>query len=224
MKFGRILGWLLVALSGFPLTAPTAEITGKVVLSGATLANVVVSIEGLKAGGPGDSQVFIVDHRDLDFVPHVLVVRAGSTVEFKNSDGMPCRVYSISPAGAFVLRRREGQPMTVTFDRPGVVEVRCADHGRIYAYIVVKENPYFALTDPQGRYDISSVPPGEYTLQAWYENQVVKSRTIKVRGERVTADFNAPRPQGRQPGRTLDGNGVPDRILSTLMEAHHEQQ
>ncbi len=175
--------------------ASASEITGNVVLSGEAAADVVISIEGLAVEGGNDGTVLVLDHRGLNFVPHVLVVRAGTAVRFENSDGMPCRIYSISPAGVFVLRRHDGKPMTVTFDRPGIVEVRCADHGQIYAYIVVKENPYFALTDPKGRYQVSKVPPGRYTLQAWYEGMVVKKKTIRVGADNLTIDWKVSRPQ-----------------------------
>ncbi len=184
----------LAAFLAFSGPARAAEVTGKVVLSGAPTAEVVVSIEGLKLEGATDQIVYVIDHRNLNFVPHVLVVRAGSTVQFKNSDGMPCRIYSISPAGIFVLGPQDGKPMTITFDRPGVIEVRCADHGQIYAYVVIKENPLFALTDGKGRYEISNVPPGRYTLQVWYEGAVVKSKTITVGAKNLTVDFRASRP------------------------------
>ncbi len=178
-------------------TALAAQIVGKVVLSGKPGADAVISIEGLQVSGPAEQTVDVIDHRNLNFTPHVLVVRAGSTVQFKNSDGMPCRIYSISPAGVFVLGRQDGKPMTLTFDRPGVIEVRCADHGRIYAYIIVKENPYFAVTDPKGRFKIATVPPGHYTLQAWYEGQVVGRRNIVVGNTELKVNFKAARPQAQ---------------------------
>ncbi len=194
-----------VAFLWMCLSASAAEIVGKVILSGGPVADVVISIEELKVENPADETVYVIDHRGLNFVPHVLVVRAGTVVRFENSDGMPCRIYSISPAGIFVLRRQDGKPMTITFDRPGVIEIRCAEHGRLYAYVVVKENPYFALSDPKGRYEISNVPPGRYTVQAWYEGTVVKRKTIKVGTDKLTIDFQAPRPQPKaREGQTLD--------------------
>lgn len=204
-KHLRLATLALAAFLAFSALARAAEVTGKVVLSGTPTAGVVVSIEGLKAEGAPEPIVYGIDHRNLNFVPHVLVVRVGSTVQFKNSDGMPCRIYSISPAGIFVLGQQDGKPMSITFDRPGVVEVRCADHGRIYAYVVIKENSFFALTDGKGLYEISNVPPGRYTLQVWYEGAVVKSRTITVGTKRLHVDFRASRPRVRaQDGKVVD--------------------
>ncbi|MFQ5776577.1 MAG: carboxypeptidase regulatory-like domain-containing protein [Terriglobia bacterium] len=205
MSAKRYLGCAAVAfavLLALSPAAPAAEIVGKVVLSGKPAAEVVVSIEGVRVGGPADDTVYVIDHRDLRFVPHVLVVRARTTVEFKNGDGMPCRFYSISPAGIFVLRNGEKKPQTITFDRPGVIEVRCAEHSWLYAYVVVKENPYFALTNPKGRYQISHVPPGRYMLQAWYEGTVVKRKIIEVGRAKRTINFEAlqPSPKARTEG------------------------
>ncbi|MBI4456290.1 MAG: carboxypeptidase-like regulatory domain-containing protein [Acidobacteria bacterium] len=181
---------LLVALSS---AARAAEVTGNVIFSGDTVADVVISIEDLRVEGPPDAIVHSIDHRNLNFVPHVLAVRTGSTVRFENSDGMPCRVYSTSPAANFVLRLEAGKPTTITFDHAGVIEVRCAQHSRQYAYILVKENPFFALTDAKGEYRISNVPPGRYTLQAWYEGKVIERSTIDLGSKKQRVDFKVSR-------------------------------
>lgn len=185
----------IAAFVSLPEAVHATAINGKVTLSGQEASDVVVSIEGAKTAGQPDPTVYVIDHRGLDLTPHVLVVRVGTTVRFENSDGMPCRIYSISSAGIFVLRRTDGKPATVTFDRPGVVEVRCADHARIHAYVVVKENPYFAVADLKGRYQISNVPPGQYTLQVWYEGNVLKRKTIRVGAKNLTVNFKAAVPQ-----------------------------
>lgn len=203
----RLLRLSVLAITvvlAFSPAAPAAELVGTVVLSGEPVAEVVISIEGLKLEGRPERTVYVIDHRDLKFVPHVLVVRAGTAVRFESSDGMPCRVYSISPAGTFVLRQQGDKPLMVRFARPGVIEVRCAEHGQLRAYVVVKENPYFALTDARGRYQISNVPPGRYTLQAWYEGTVLKNRAIEVGEAKLKIDFQASRP--RPKARTEQGS------------------
>ncbi len=186
------------------LTAHAAEITGKVVLSGEPAVNAVISVEGLDTGGSPDSAAYVVDHRDLDFVPHVVAARPGATLILKNSDGMPCRLYSVSPSGAFVMRRQEGKPMTIPLNRPGVIQLRCADHERIHAYVVIKENPYFAITDSKGEYKISGVPAGRHTLQLWYEGRVIKTKTVKVGDGELTVDFQASQPKMRAEARPTD--------------------
>ncbi len=186
---------LIAGLLAFAAAGSASEITGKVVLSGEITADVVLSVEGFQMESAPDATIYVVDHRDLNFTPHVLVIRAGSTVRFENSDGMPCHIYSISPAGLFALRRQDGKPMAIKFDRPGTIVVRCAEHGRIYAYIIIKENPYFALTDRKGRYKISKLRPGRYVMQAWYEGSVLATKTVEVGASKLTLDFKADRPE-----------------------------
>lgn len=101
--------------------------------------------------------------------------------------------------------------MKVTFDRPGVIEIRCADHPRIRAFLVVKENPYFAVTDAQGRFRISDLPQGRYKLQAWYEGVTLKNKTIHVRTEKTTVNIRASRPRGNS---LAHAPGDPARIAA----------
>lgn len=190
----------LAAWLGLPGTAVAADIVGRVMLSGEPAPDAVVSIEGLTLPRRPDETSHVIDHHDLAFDPHVLVVSAGTAVRFKNSDGMPCRIYSISPNGWFVLRRTDGPPMTVTFTRPGVIEVRCADHDRLLAYIIVKENPFFAVSDASGRYVISAAPPGRYIVQVWYEGAVIQRTPVEIGTGTVTIDVQAARPAHK--GRT----------------------
>lgn len=173
-----------------------AEIVGRVVLSGVPAADVVVSIEGVRRDGV-DARTYVLDHRGLAFTPHVIVVRTGTTVRFDNTDGMPCHVYSISPAGTFMVRPRPRQPSTILFERPGIIEVRCAQHGDLVAYILIKENPYFAISDANGNYRIGRVPPGRYRLQATYEGQVLEERTVDVAAGGTRVDFETAWPVPR---------------------------
>lgn len=206
---------LALLLMGAVVTAAetlhASDISGKVVLSGKPAAEAVVSIEGLTVTKPQDTTtIYVVDHRNLDFIPHVLVIRRGSKVRFENSDRMPCHIYSISPAGTFALRAHDGELATMTFDQPGVIVVRCADHARIYAYIIVRENPFYAITDRRGRYKLSGFPPGHYTLQAWYEGNVIGARDVQITGKQLKADFRAERPQPRVE------NAVPASVVAAF--------
>lgn len=189
---------LLVALATAPSAAQPVELAGRVFASGRPVAEAVVSVEGLKRESRPQAKACVLDHRDLRFVPHVLVVLAGTPVRFENSDAMPCRIYSSSPEQMFVLRPQDGRFTTLVFDHPGVVEVRCAEHARLLAYVVVKENPYYAVTDARGRYRIRGVPAGSHVVQAWYEGAVLESRTVKVEAAKETLDFAGPRAETSQ--------------------------
>lgn len=187
--------FLWITVAALPMASRGTDISGRILLSGKPAVGAVVSIEGLRHAVPPDRSVHVIDHRDLQFVPRLLIGQPGVTVQFKNSDGMPCRIYSVSPSGIFVLRGEDSKPMAMTFDHPGVIQVRCSQHARIHAFVVIKDNPYFAQTDSKGRYMIRGVPPGRYTLQAWREGVVLGSELIDLIGARLKLDIRSSLPQ-----------------------------
>jgi plastocyanin len=105
------------------------------------------------------------------FVPHVLAIVAGTTVDFPNNDEIYHNVFSLSRARRFDLGRyAAGRSKSVRFDTPGIVRVFCDIHAHMSAYILVFAHRYFAVTDGQGGYRIDNVPPGAYTVVAWNES------------------------------------------------------
>ncbi|MGE0394294.1 MAG: carboxypeptidase regulatory-like domain-containing protein [Vicinamibacterales bacterium] len=122
-----------------------------------------------------------LDQRRETFVPHVLAVMTGTTVDFPNSDATYHNVFSLSKTQRFDLGRyKQGRSKSVRFDRPGVVRVFCDIHSHMSAFIVVFSHPYFAVTDTDGRYRIDGVPPGTYTVAAWYEGETRETRAVTV--------------------------------------------
>jgi plastocyanin len=122
-----------------------------------------------------------MDQRNETFVPHVLAIIAGTTVDFPNNDRTYHNVFSLSKTRSFDLGRyAAGRSKSVRFDKPGIVRVFCDIHSHMRAYILVFSHPYFAVTDEQGRYRIDGVPPGTYTVIAWNEAMDLQSRKITV--------------------------------------------
>lgn len=123
----------------------------------------------------------ILDQRNQEFVPHVMAVTVGTTVDFLNSDGMFHNVFSLSKAKRFDLGRYpRGQKKSIRFDRPGVVRVFCDMHSHMSAYILVFAHRYFAMTEADGRFRIEDVPAGTYTIVAWIEGEARASRQVQV--------------------------------------------
>ena len=123
----------------------------------------------------------VMDQRNETFVPHLLAITTGTTVDFPNSDQIYHNVFSLSKTKSFDLGRyAAGHSKPVLFDRPGIVHVFCDIHSHMSAFILVFNHPFFAVTDTDGRYHIDNVPPGSYNVIAWNEGLSSEPRPAAV--------------------------------------------
>jgi plastocyanin len=123
----------------------------------------------------------VLDQRNENFVPHVLAITTGTSVEFLNSDRTYHNVFSLSKANSFDLGRyAPGRSKVVRFDRPGIVRVFCEIHSHMNAFILVFAHRHFALTNAQGEYRIDGVPPGTYTVSVWHPGVTIKSESVRI--------------------------------------------
>jgi plastocyanin len=135
-----------------------------------------------------------MDQRHETFVPHVLAIVAGTTVDFPNDDRTYHNVFSLSKPRPFDLGRyAAGRSKSIRFDHPGIVRVFCDIHSHMSAFILVFAHRYFALTDADGRYRLDDVPAGTYTLTVWNEtlegDGPKRTVTVPAGGGDVDADF-----------------------------------
>jgi plastocyanin len=137
---------------------------------------------------------------DEQFVPHVVPVLRGSTVDFPNADVVFHNVFSLSSAKSFDLGRYpKGQAKSVTFDESGVVQVFCHIHSDMSAIVLVLDNPFFTTPAADGRYVLENVPAGDYTVVGWHERIRPVLRTVHVAaGETARLNFNIPLPTNGQ--------------------------
>ena len=125
------------------------------------------------------------------FVPHLLAIRAGTTVDFPNLDPVYHNVFSLSKTRTFDLGRyAKGRSKSIRFDEPGIIRVFCDIHSQMSAFILVFAHRFFAVTDDQGRYRIERVPAGTYMLTAWYEGVAQQSRAVTIPAEGGTVDLD----------------------------------
>jgi plastocyanin len=123
----------------------------------------------------------VMDQRNETFVPHVLAITTGTTVDFPNSDRIYHNVFSLSKTERFDLGRYAvGHSRSVRFDRAGIVRVFCDIHSHMNAFILVFSHPFFAVSDAEGRYHIDNVPPGTYNVIAWNEGVSSDAQAITV--------------------------------------------
>ena len=167
--------------------AHAGDVSGKVAAAGLKSAeNIAVYIDtipGKKFDAPAPHAA--VDQRNSVFVPHVLVILRGTTVDFLNSDQVAHNVYWAAINGDKRLHHSltivsPGQKKPFQFDNLGRVPILCNLHPEMAGYIVVVPTPYFALTANDGTFTIKDVPPGTYTLKTWSEDGKPTAQTITV--------------------------------------------
>jgi len=153
----------------------------------------VVYLESAPRGAfeTSDGGHAVMDQRNETFVPHVLAITTGTTVDFPNSDKFYHNVFSLSKPRSFDLGRyAAGNSRQVRFDRAGIVRVFCDIHSHMNAFILVFSHPFFAMTDVEGRYHIDNVPPGTYGVVAWNEGVASDTKPVTVPdGATVEQDF-----------------------------------
>lgn len=141
-----------------------------------------------------------MDQRNETFVPHVLAVMAGTTVEFLNSDRTYHNVFSLSRIRPFDLGRYPtGKSKFIRFERPGIVRVFCDIHSHMSAFILVFGHRFFDVAAADGRFRIENVPPGTYTVAVWNETLPKEStHRVTVPDEGGEVELNVTLGRGRQ--------------------------
>ncbi len=138
----------------------------------------------------------VMDQKSLVFMPHVLPVLVGSTVEFPNNDVVRHNVFSPkSSAEQFNLGTyATGVTKRRTFNEVGEIKLLCNVHAEMSAFIIVCQNPYFAVTDKKtGSSTIENVPPGDYEVTFWHERLRAKTAKVTVKaGETAKVTFSRP--------------------------------
>ncbi len=175
-------------------TPPTAD---EVVVSDGMLANVFVYVkEGLENLTFPTPAATLLDQDGCTYIPHVLGVMADQDITIRNSDGV---LHNINASPTEQRGFNTSQPTTMESTRSfGTVEVmipvRCDVHGWMTAYIGVLAHPYHSVSGSDGSFDLSTLPPGDYVIEAWHERYGVQTQNVTVAtGEtaEVTFTFDA---------------------------------
>jgi plastocyanin len=160
---------------GTEVAIKSGIIKGTITVAGKPTADVVVSLEGIPAEivkaqiSTAKAKKTVMDQKEMKFIPHVLAVLAGTTVEFPNHDTAWHNVYSKGGAKDFDLGLYPpGKSRNATFDKPGVARILCNAHPNMEAFIIVKEHPFFSSADKRGNYRLDGVPLGKYRIQVWH--------------------------------------------------------
>jgi len=144
-----------------------------------------------KVDPPGEHPV--IHQKQMTFIPHVLAVTRGTTVDFWNDDSVQHGVSWPSVGGNKKLGHHlgiwnQGEMRSFTFNDVGEVPLLCYLHPEMSGYIIVLPTTHFAITGDDGSYVIRDVPPGDYILKVWSEQAELAAQPIQV--SELSANIN----------------------------------
>ena len=164
--------------------------------SGNTMADIMVSVtEGLPADAawPMPTEPVVLDQHGCTYVPHVMGIRVGQTYRILNSDGILHNIHTLPQINRTF---NQGMPATLTeatttFNSPEpMFQIKCDVHPWMSAFIGVFDHPFFSVTGTDGRFTISGLEPGTYTITAWHERLGTQTASVTVgAGATETQDF-----------------------------------
>jgi plastocyanin len=137
------------------------------------IRNAVVSLQNVPPGAKRDWNfpAAKMDQKQCSFIPRVVIVPAGGTVEFLNSDRLLHNVRSVGKENPpFNRAQPHARSISFTFKQPELLRVDCDLHSWMRGWVVVAEHPFYAVTNEQGEFTLENVPRGKYTLQVWQES------------------------------------------------------
>ncbi|MBI4605735.1 MAG: hypothetical protein HY721_27525 [Planctomycetes bacterium] len=155
------------------------------------IRHVIVHLEGagLERLPPAPPERLVLDNKDCRFEPHAAVLTAGSTLAMANGDPILHTVHAYFAASFNVALAPGEPPEERRLTRPGLVQLRCDSHGWMNAFIRVDRHPFHAVTDAQGRFAMTGIPPGRYTLKGWHERLGEREIPVEVKpGDRLRVD------------------------------------
>lgn len=150
--------------------------------------NSVVRLTNITKGKPVDTAAkLVLDQVKCHFVPHVVIVPVGATLEIKNSDPITHNIHTFSIDNDPI---NKAQPKTLPviatkFTAPETIKAQCDIHKWMNTWIVTAEHPYYAVTDDKGQFKLTEVPPGTYQLEIWHETlgKVTKEVNVKANAD-----------------------------------------
>ena len=148
------------------------------------IKNVVVSLANISKGKP---QPALPENPRLVqeqcwFSPHVLLVPAASTVDLFNNDNVMHNIHTVSQINPSINKAHPTfrKKLNFALRKPEMIQAKCDIHPWMSAWFIVTAHPYYAVTEANGAFTLTDVPPGTYTLQAWHETLGTQTRQVSV--------------------------------------------
>jgi plastocyanin len=173
---------------------PQFQETYEVGSDGKSLANAFVYVKDGLGNYVYDTptEPATIDQKGCRYHPHVFGMRVGQPLQIINSDPTLHNIHAL-PKGNQEFNT--GQPIqgmktTHTFTAKEVmVPFKCDVHGWMNAYVGVMDNPYYAVSDKDGKFELKSLPPGTYTIEAWHEKLGTQTASVTL-GAKETKEIS----------------------------------
>ena len=177
-----------------------------------SLANVFVRLDGTFPSTPVPKTAVTVDQHNCLYSPRVVGIRVGQVLEIRNSDNLLHNVHSVTNRDNQFNFGQARAGVVDTFKMKNeeiMVRLGCDVHSWMVAYIGVVTNPYFAVSDATGSFQINGVPPGTYTINAWQERYGPLKQTVKVTaGGTATVDFTYTGNEAKPAAKNIEDSAV----------------
>jgi plastocyanin len=162
----------------------TRESLQLMVGSGGALKNAVVIVEGVRAGKalPPNATSVQLDQKNCEYGPHVMIVPVKSELSIRNSDPILHNIHMYQDDESLfnIAQPVQNQENKHALTKAGFVYAECDVHGWMQAHIAVVDNPYYAVTDENGKFNIADLPPGNYTVKIWHEYLGEKTQNVTI--------------------------------------------
>ena len=141
---------------------------------------------------PVPSTGVVLDQKGCRYTPHVLGIQVGQTLEILSSDNTLHNVHAMPEQNREFNKAHQlaGIRHTHVFStREVMVPFKCDVHKWMNAYVGVLDHPFYAVTDTGGRFALTGLPPGTYTIEAWHEKLGTQTQMVTI-GEKQTSDIS----------------------------------
>lgn len=174
-----------------PVCAKTEARDESILVSseGHALGNVVLRLKGLASELPVPAEPVVIDQRECLYHPRVVIARLGQSLKMTNSDSTLHNIHSYLGNTRTLFNQAQppkAAPLFKTAAGDDIISLKCDIHPWMRGYIALATNPYFALTQKDGKFRIDGVPDGEYTLEAWHETLGRQNARVKIQASRST--------------------------------------
>src|SRR5262245_23362305 len=162
-----------------------------VVGTGGGLKNAVVIVAGVKRGKalPAAFTNPEIDQKNCEYSPHVIVMPVSAEISVRNSDPVLHNIHFYQDDESLfnIAQPTVNQVNKQKLETAGMVYAECDVHGWMQGHVAVVDSPYYAITDDQGRFNITDLPPGTYKVKVWHEYLGEKTQDVVVNAKADTA-------------------------------------